>query len=58
MWKVKAKIYKVIIRVTGIISKSLRYFLSNISGKHEIKEQQKTAVLATAHIQLIVLMKK
>jgi hypothetical protein len=51
MWNVKTKVYKVKIGVTGIISNLLGYFLSNISGKHEIKEQQKTAVLGTAHIQ-------
>jgi len=34
----------------GIISISLRTYRSNISGKHEIKELQKTATLDTAHI--------
>jgi len=39
----------VIMEVTGTISKSLRQYLSNIPGKHEIKElQKKTAVLGTA----------
>jgi len=40
----------VIIGANGTISKSLRQYLSNISGKHEIKEMQKTAILCTAHI--------
>jgi hypothetical protein len=31
-------------------SKSFRKYLSNIPGKHEIKEVQKTATLGTAHI--------
>jgi len=41
MWKVKAKVIPVIIGTTGTISKSLRQYLSNISGKHEIKEKKK-----------------
>jgi RNase P/RNase MRP subunit POP5 len=36
VWNVKAKVIPVIIRVTGTISKSLRRYLSNIPGKHEI----------------------
>jgi len=40
----------VIIGVTGAISKSLRKYVSNIPGKHDIKELQKTAILGTAHI--------
>jgi RNase P/RNase MRP subunit POP5 len=36
MWNVKAKVIAVIIGVTGTISKSLRQYLSNIPGKHEI----------------------
>jgi hypothetical protein len=42
----------------GIISKSLRHYLINIPGKHEIKELQKTAVLAIAHVLQKVLMYK
>jgi hypothetical protein len=56
MWNVKAKVIPVIIGVTGTISKSLRQYLSNIPGKHEIKEMQKTAILGTAHILWEVLM--
>jgi hypothetical protein len=41
MWNVKAEVKPVIIGVTGTISKSLRQYLSNIPGKHEIKELQK-----------------
>ena len=36
--------------VTGAISKSFSQYLSNIPGKHEIKELQNTAILGTAHI--------
>jgi hypothetical protein len=40
----------VIIGVTGTISKSFRKYVSNISGNHEVRELQKTAILGTAHI--------
>jgi hypothetical protein len=36
--------------------KSFRKYLSSISGKHEIKGLQKTAILVTAHILRKVLM--
>jgi hypothetical protein len=41
---------------TGTVSKLLRQYLSNVSGKHEIKELQTTAVLRTAHKLREVLM--
>ena len=41
---------------TGTVSKSFRKYLSNIPGKHEVKELQKTAILGTAHILRKVLM--
>ena len=47
---VKANVIPVIIGATGTISKSLREYLSNMPGKHEIKEIRKTAVLGTAHV--------
>jgi len=56
MWNVKAKVIPVIIGVTGTISQSLRHYLSNILGKHNIKELQTTAALGTAHIPQKVLM--
>ena len=49
MWNVKAKVMPVIIGATGTISKSLRQYLSNIPGKHEMKVLKKTAILCTAH---------
>jgi len=55
MWNVKTKVIPVIIGATGAISKSFRKYLSNIRGKHEVKELQKTAILGTAHILLKVL---
>jgi len=56
MWNVKTKVTPVIIGATGTISKSFRKYVSNIPGKHEVKELQKTAILVTAHILRKVLM--
>jgi hypothetical protein len=52
----ESKSVLVITGVTGNISKSLRQYLSNIPGKHEIKELQKTATLGTAQMRWKVLM--
>ena len=49
MWAVHTKVILVTVWETGTTSKSLRQYLSNIPGKHEIKELQKTAILCTAH---------
>jgi len=46
----------VIIGATGAISKSFRKYVSNIPGKHEVKEIQKTAIQGTAHTLRKVLM--
>jgi len=56
MWNVKTKVIPVIIGASGTISKSFRKYVSNIPGKHEIKELQKTAILGTSHILQKVLM--
>jgi choline kinase len=48
-WNMKAKVIPVIRGATGTIPKSLRQYLSNMTGKHEIKELQTTAILDTAH---------
>ena len=48
MWNVKTKAIPVIIGVTGTISKSFTKYMSNIPGKHEVKELQKTAILRSA----------
>jgi len=58
MWNVKAKVIPIIKGATGTISKSLGQYLSNIPGKHVIKELQRTAILCTAHILRQVLMQK
>ena len=41
MWNVKTKLIPVIIGATGTISKSFRNYVSNIPGKHAVKEIQK-----------------
>jgi hypothetical protein len=46
----------VIIGATGTIPKSFRKYLSNITGQHEVKELQITAILGTAHTLRKVLM--
>jgi hypothetical protein len=56
VWNIKAKVIPVIIGATGAITKSIRHYLSNIPGEHEIKELQQTALLTTAHTLQEVLM--
>jgi hypothetical protein len=56
MWNVNTRVIPVIIGATGTISKSLRQYLSNIPGKHEIKELQKATALGAAHILWKVIM--
>ena len=56
MWNVRTKVIPVIVGATGTISKSFRKYISNIPGKHEVKELQKTAILGTAHVLRKVLM--
>jgi hypothetical protein len=49
MWHVQTKVVPVVI---GKLDQSQNYLekLSNIPGKHEIKELQKRAILGTAHV--------
>jgi len=56
MWSVKTKVIATIIGATGTILKSFRKYMSNMPGKHEVKELQKTAILGTAHTLRKVLM--
>ena len=56
MWNVKTKVIPVTMGATGTILKSFRKYVSNIPGKHEVKELQKTAISGTAHILREVLM--
>jgi len=58
MWKVNTKVIKVIIGSTETILKSFRKCLTNIMGKQEIKELNKTTILGTTHILWIVLIHK
>jgi hypothetical protein len=55
-WNVKTRVIPVIIVETGTISKSLGKYVSSISGNHDVRELQKTAILGTAHILRKVLM--
>ena len=50
MWNINARVIPVITGATGTISKSLRKYVSDIPGNHDVKELQKTATLGTAHI--------
>ena len=56
IWNVKAKVILVIIGATGTISNLFRKYVSNIPGKHQVKELKKRAILGTAHILRKVLM--
>ena len=54
-WNVKTNVIPAIIGATGTLSRSFRKYVSNISGKHEVKELQKIAILGTARILCRVL---
>jgi len=41
MWNVKTNVIPVIIGASGTISKSFRKHMSNIPGKHEVKNSRK-----------------
>jgi len=49
MWHVKAKVIPVLKGATGNISESFRPYLSNIPGKHEIKELQNNHIEYCTH---------
>jgi hypothetical protein len=51
MWNVKAT--SLATGATGTVSETLRKYQSNIAGKHEIRELQKTAILITARILVL-----
>jgi len=50
MWNVKSRVIPVITGPTGTISKSFRKYVSDIPGRHDVKELQETAILGTAHL--------
>jgi len=56
MWNVKTKVIPVVTGATGTISKLFRKYVSNIPGKHEVKELERKAILGTAHVLRKVLM--
>jgi cell division protein FtsI/penicillin-binding protein 2 len=56
MRNMKAQLIAVIKGAAGTISKSLRQYLSKITGKHGTRELTKTAILGTPHILSKVLM--
>jgi hypothetical protein len=50
MWNVKTRVKPVITGATGTTSKSFKEHVSDITGHHDVKELQKTAILGTAHL--------
>ena len=50
MWNLKCTIIPIIIRVTGIVTRSLRKNLEVVPGKRLIDSLQKTAILGTSHV--------
>ena len=50
MRNLKCTIVPVIIKVSGIVTRSLRKNLEAVPGKHSIDSPQKTAILGTSHI--------
>jgi hypothetical protein len=56
MWNVEPTVIPVIAGETGSITRAFIKYLSNIPGKHEMTELQKTAVLGNAHVLRKVLM--
>jgi hypothetical protein len=58
VWNVEGKVIPVIIWASGTISKSLGQYVSNVAGKHGIKERQTKVIHGTAHKLREVLMWK
>ena len=56
IWITKTKVIQ-LIKTTGKITKSFIIYLSNITGKHEIKALQK-AIVGNTHIQRKVIITK
>jgi septin family protein len=46
MWNAKTNVVPVITKATETTSESFRKYPRRVSGKHEIKELQKTAILS------------
>jgi hypothetical protein len=58
MWNAETTVIPIITGATGTISESSREYVSCISGKHEVSELQKTAILGSAHTLQKVLTSK
>jgi hypothetical protein len=56
MWNIETNVILVIIAAIETVSQSFRKYLSNIRGKHKIKELQKTAILGITHLLRLVQM--
>ena len=56
-WNLKCTIIPIIIGATGIVTRSLRKNLEAVTGKHSIDSLQKTAILGTSHIIIIMFVK-
>jgi hypothetical protein len=54
----KNKVTPVTVGAAGTVSDSSRQRQSNMPGKHEMKELQKTAIFGTAHVLRKALMQK
>ena len=50
MWSKKVEIIPIIIGATGIVEKGIQSYLQRISGKHNLYNLQRSAILGTAHI--------
>jgi len=50
MSNIRIKVIPELTGASGTVSESLRQYLRNIPGKHEIKKLQKTVILGTAYI--------
>ena len=50
MWNLKCTIIPVIIRATGVVTRSIRKNLEAVPGKHSIDSLQKTPIFGTSHV--------
>jgi hypothetical protein len=58
MWIMTFFVIPVVIVATGTVTRRLRKYLEEISGKHSIDSLQKTAILGTSNILRKVLQSK
>jgi hypothetical protein len=48
MWNMKCSVKPTVIEATGTVTRGLRKYLEEISGKHSIDSLQEIAILGTA----------